>query len=189
MIDLCCAPPEFVEHKGRRYEIRTDFKIWIQLEKLMASNLAMEEKVVKMLSLCYVKELPPSFEVALLLLSDFYCAGIEQDAQGEKLGAESTRLYDFTYDAELFYAAFLEQYGIDLISSDLHWWKFLALFRSLSQNTRLFSVLSWRAADLSDISDERQKEYIRKMKRLYRLPKAKSAFSDDSEIAELISAI
>jgi hypothetical protein len=189
MIDLCCAPACYVEYEGECYRIRTDFKIWIQFEKTLLSDLADEVKIVELLSLCYVKELPPNLFEALRLLIKFYGCGAENVGQGERIESEKERIYDFTYDAELFYAAFLEQYGIDLLESDLHWWKFLALFRSISPDTRLFKVLSWRAAKLSDISDSKQKDYIKRMKRLYRLPKNSLAKKDDADIAELISEL
>ena len=189
MMDLCCTPACYVEYCGKRYRIRTDFKIWIQFEKTLLSDLADEIKIVELLSLCYVKELPPSLFDALRLLIEFYGCGTDSGGQDERVEGEKERIYDFSYDAELFYAAFLEQYGIDLLKTDLHWWKFLALFRSISPDTRLFKVLSWRAAKLSDISDSKQKDYIKRMKRLYRLPKNSLAKKDDTQIAELISEL
>lgn len=189
MINLCCAPADYVEHNGKRYKIRTDFKIWLQFEKTILSDLSDVQKIVEILSLCYKNELPPSLFDAIRLLMEFYGCGVNGGKGSELAETEKERIYDFSYDAELFYAAFLEQYGIDLLKTDLHWWKFLALFRSISSDTRLFKVLSWRAAKLSDISDPKQKEYIKRMKALYRLPKNSLLKKNDGEIAELISAL
>ena len=44
----------------------------------------------------------------------------------------------------MIYAAFLQQYNIDLIDvEELHWWKFLALLKGLN-GTKLDDVMKWR---------------------------------------------
>ena len=42
--------------------------------------------------------------------------------------------YSFAQDAPYIYAAFKEQYGIDLTEVEMHWWKFMALFESLNED-------------------------------------------------------
>jgi len=50
---------------------------------------------------------------------------------------------DWLIDSEYIYAAFMQQYGIDLIAADLHWHSFLALFNGLME-TRLNEIMSTR---------------------------------------------
>ncbi len=186
MIDFKYEMPEYVEYDGVRYGINTDFRVWINLEKIFYSDTSWTEKMVELFILCYKDSLPPNAETAMRLLVDFYCGGNNSFVNDRKKRGSHIRVYDFEYDAELFYAAFIQQYGIDLTKEKLHWWKFLALFRPLAQDTKLFSVMQWRAIDLSDISDKNRKEHFKKLKSIYRLP---SRYSEDidAELAEVIS--
>lgn len=186
MIDFKFEMPEYVEYKGIQYGIKTDFRVWINLEKIFYSDMPWIQKVVEIFALCYKDSLPPNAETAIRLLVDFYCGGNCAIARNKGQKSSGLRVYDFEQDAELFYAAFMQQYGIDLTKEKLHWWKFLALFRSLAQDTKLFSVMKWRAMDLSEITDKRQKDYYKKLKRIYRL-KSHHLGSEDGELAEVIS--
>lgn len=187
MINLTCGLPAFVEYGGTRYDIYTDFRVWIRLEHILLSKeMAAEEKAVEMMRLCYCSKLPPDAETAVRLLVRFYCGGNNSEQRGSaKRG--SAAIYDFQHDAELFYAAFLEQYGIDLTKDKLHWWKFLALFRGISENSRLYQAMRWRAMDLSGVSDQRQKRFYRKMKQIYRLPDLRNRAEADGDLAETLS--
>lgn len=187
MIDLTSALPAFVEYGGARYDIYTDFRVWIRLEQILLSReMAAEEKTIEMMRLCYCRKLPPDAETAVRLLVWFYCGG-KNPRLRERERRGRGAIYDFQYDAELFYAAFLEQYGIDLIKDGLHWWKFLALFRGISENSRLYQAMRWRAMDLSGVSDQKQKRYYRKMKQIYRLPDLRNSEEADGDLAEALS--
>lgn len=53
-------------------------------------------------------------------------------------------LLDFKIDSDLIYAAFLQQYGVDLIDvPELHWHKFLAMLNGL-RGTKLDEVIGYR---------------------------------------------
>jgi len=54
-------------------------------------------------------------------------------------------VFDFREDAGRLYAAFVQAYGIDLTSVDLHWWQFVELFKSLPDDTMLKRVIEIRA--------------------------------------------
>ena len=180
--------PDFVELDGKQYEIHTDFRVWLYIDKLLLSaDVSPAAKAAKMLSLCYKRRLPPDASAAVRLLLQFYSGGVRKENTKKKPRGNGKRIYDFEQDAELFYAAFLECYAIDLTEAKLHWWKFLALFRALDGNCRLCEVMRWRAADLSQISDKRQKEFYRKMKRIYRLPERRSSEEADAALAEILA--
>lgn len=66
---------------------------------------------------------------------------------GESFGG---KILDYEIDADLIYAAFYEQYGIDLLATDshghvvqIHWHIFLALLSGL-HNTKLNEVMNCR---------------------------------------------
>lgn len=186
-MNLVNPPPDFVEFCGERYAIHTDFRIWMYVDKLLLSqDISPAAKAAKMLSLCYRDKLPPELFAATELLLDFY-GGKQKSERAEKRVRSGKRLYDFEQDAELFYAAFLQQYGMDLTKEALHWWKFLALFRGLGKDCKLCEVMSFRAVDLSQIADPRQKSFYRSMKRCYRLDNETDGAEADEALAELLS--
>ncbi|MBR5157922.1 MAG: hypothetical protein IKW59_09175 [Clostridia bacterium] len=186
MIYLKKEMPDYVVYEGERYMINTDFRVWINTENILYSELPWFEKIIELFKLCYKDNLPPDANVAFKLLINFYCGGSEVYAENKIQQGTFFRVFDFEFDAELIYAAFMQQYRIDLTEEELHWWKFLALFRSVGQDTKLFSVMQWRAMDLSVISDKNQKEHYRNLKRIYRLPSRRLG-DGDSELAEMIS--
>ena len=186
MIDFKKNMPDYVEYEGARYGINPDFRVWINTESILRSDIPWFEKVIELFKLCYKDNLPPDANAAFRLLIDFYCGGKVENTENKVQKGTSARVFDFEADAELFYAAFMQQYGIDLTEENLHWWKFLALFRSVSQDTKLFSVMQYRAMDLSEFTDKRQKDYYRKLKRIYRLPN-RHLSDEDGELAEMIS--
>ena len=100
---------------------------------------------------------------------DFYSTEKLQKSN-KRSEKKSKRVYDFEIDSELIYAAFMQQYKIDLSTVDLHWWKFKALFNSLSEDTQFIKVVRYRSMDLSKIKDKDQKKFYREMKSFYRLP-------------------
>ncbi|MBQ3226049.1 MAG: hypothetical protein IJB48_03215 [Clostridia bacterium] len=168
MLSLVQDVPEAVECDGKEYPIRTDFRVWMEFEQILFSALPWQEKAVRMLVLCYAETLPDSLESALALLLDFYAGHPKRKSLPTEEKVRK-RIYDFTEDADMIYAAFLAQYHIDLTTENLHWWKFLALFHSLSAKSKLMQVIRIRALDLSRVSGS-EKNYYRRMKWLYRLP-------------------
>ena len=65
----------------------------------------------------------------------------------------------------------MTQYGIDLQDvEDLHWWKFRAMFNSLTNQCEFVKIMEYRSIDLKDDMPKEQKSFYRKMKRIYALP-------------------
>lgn len=164
-MSLLTSPlPEAVEVNGISYPIRTDFKIWLEFGDLAAD---IQKNYVNMLTACYTDRLPPSLNEALLALVRFYVGGFETHADG---GASRRPIVSFSADAEYIYSAYLSQYQIDLTAASMHWYQFMALFRSLDDSCRLSKIMEARAVNLGSIKDKNLKSYYRKMKRAYRLP-------------------
>lgn len=63
--------------------------------------------------------------------------------QPSEKGAE--RIMDYTQDADLIRAAFLQCYGINLYRDQLHWFEFSALLASMPDGSRYSEILSIRA--------------------------------------------
>ena len=109
--------------------------------------------------------------------------GCEAEPDPEPGGAEKGRgsetggrpLFSYEQDGGLIYAAFLEQYGLDLTEvRGLHWWKFRALFEGLRGDCFFRQVVSWRATPLSDKMTKEERALLRSRKALYRLPDRRS---------------
>ncbi len=183
MIDVLTAPiPDFVMVDGEKYEINTDFRVWIKIEKTLSDKtISFADKLIEVFALAFVKKIPSDIEKTISAIAGFLAPF--SYARGKSKGGQSAPLFSFTYDGGLIYAAFLSEYGIDLGTKALHWWIFLSLFSSLN-SCKFTEVVKIRGINLSAIKDPYQKSQMRQMKRLYRLPNAQSDIS--SELDKLI---
>lgn len=164
--------PQSVTICEKEYPIRTDFKTWVEFDRLMTeSNLPLPEKIAKVCALCFVeKELPPNLAQTISALFSFYAAFLQKEEASSKAGGGGRRVLSFTKDAPYIYAAFLAQYNMDLLRENPHWFLFRALFASLNRRHKICEIMGYRARKLSDIKDKSQRAFYRKMKKLYQLP-------------------
>lgn len=173
LIDLV---PKKVEIEGIEYEINSDFRTSILFEMLIQDNdLSSEEKIINALELYYpVIPLYPNEAIEKILW--FYRCGKDVvTSNGSKNNSKSSKVYDFDYDDEYIYSAFLDQYKIDLQDIKyLHWWKFKAMFKALKEDNEIVKIMKFRSVDLKDVKDKSEKTYYRKMKNLYKLPSKKN---------------
>jgi len=78
----------------------------------------------------------------------------------------------------------MQQYNIDLQEIKyMHWWKFKALFNGLAENTEIVKIMGYRAVNLSKIKDKEQKNFYKRMKKIYALPDTRSQEEKESEFA------
>lgn len=170
LIDLV---PESVEIDGIEYEIRTDFRISILFEMMMQDEeLSNEEKILKALEL-YYPIIPDNVEEAIDKIKWFYRCGKDIVKSNNESHGESVKIYDYEYDDDYIYSAFLSQYNVDLQDiKHLHWWKFKAMFKSLNEDNKIVKIMQYRSIDLSEIKDKEQNAYYRKMKKLYKIPRS-----------------
>lgn len=166
--------PSSVSAGGRDYPVNTGFKTWVQFDFLMTeSDLPLPQKLAQVFQLCFVeKTLPPDLETALTALFDFYsCMSSAQKSGSEKKkDAPARRVLSFSHDAPFIYAAFLAQYGVDLVAENPHWFLFRAMFDSLGKEHKICDIMHYRSVKLSDVKDAKQRAFYRKMKGIYMLP-------------------
>ena len=166
------ALPKEVNLSGVRVPVRTNFRVWMQIEQLFGDpETTSKERVLGALALAY--EHPDELtdiQEAMKGLLWFYRCGQPRDPRmekkAEKVGVK--RIYDYDQDAELFYAAFMEQYHIDLTSCEMHWWQFKALFHGLSDDVLLVKVMGYRNMSLSEL-DSKTRQRIAQLQAQYRL--------------------
>ncbi|NFK78259.1 hypothetical protein FDA95_06545 [Clostridium botulinum] len=184
LIDLV---PTTIEIEGGEYEINSNFRVSILFELLMQDNSISEEnKIIQALQL-YYPVIPPNINLAVDKMLWFYRCGKDiLPSKGTGKG-KSTQIYNFEYDDDYIYSAFLDQYRIDLQDIEyLHWWKFKAMFKALREDNEIVKIMEYRSMDLSKIKDKEEKSYYRKMQELYKIPIAKDEKDKLEEINNIL---
>lgn len=172
LIDLV---PNTVEIDNEEYEINSDFRTSILFELLMQdSSIVDEDKIFIALQL-YYPVIPDDVNLAIDKILWFYRCGKDiRNQKGNGKGKSVTQIYSFEHDDDYIYAAFMDQYNIDLQDiKHLHWWKFKAMFKSLREDNEIVKIMGYRSMDLSKIKEKEQKAYYKKMKQLYEIPISK----------------
>lgn len=169
--------PEYVAIDDVEYKINTDYRISIMFEMMIQDNtLTRREKPLIALSL-YYPEIPHNTSKALQKIMWFYSCGktkskvTKQKTSKKEKSNASKQIYSFEYDAELIFAAYLGQYGVNLQRIDhLHWWEFKALFEGLNASNKIIEVMSIRNTEITKDMPKAEKERIRRLKEVYKLP-------------------
>lgn len=166
MIDLSKVKlPDCIEVAGSFFNIKTDFRSWLNFSRTVNTKGAVVDDV----DFIYTDKIPPAEnkkEAFEKLLAFFQ----PKNSLPRSTGIEETsgaKILDYEIDADLIYAAFYEQYGIDLLATDkhghaiqIHWHIFLALLSGLHK-TKLNEVMSWRSW-----TGETKTEYGKQMNKL-----------------------
>lgn len=147
---------------GISVPIDTDFRTWVQIWKIRESNKDGWKKAFAILTLAYPSEeyrqlLADNYEDALSKALDFLNRTLGNDTPERPLTRSEKRLrglrlLDWDYDASRVVADFAREYGIDLTDGDLtmHWWRFMALFNGLSDQSATMEAIAIRTADIDD---------------------------------------
>lgn len=181
--------PDWVKVGEKKYFIDTDFTTAIKFETLISDpSINAEQKIALILNLFYQEEIPDNIQDAIDAVYQFYSCGA--GGKGTKQAVKTKRIYDFEHDADYIYSAFMADYGIDLqeyikTGKTLHWWKFRAMFASLNESNLFCKIMGWRSADLRSLKGE-EKNFYRKMQKLYALPLPKSEQDKITEIDRIL---
>lgn len=185
--------PESVIIDGLKYPVNWDFKTMLRINIIL--NSESDDIAEQCLGLFY-GTIPVNIEEAADKLIWFYhCGEIAEDKtkeREEKKEDEKTHevykppVYSFEHDSSLIYAAFYEQYGIDLSETNMHWWKFKSLFDALGGNTLFAEVRKIRAIEIDANMSKAQQKYYREMKKIYALPLPESEQRMIDEITDAL---
>lgn len=186
---LSAALPKTVRVCGRELAVQTDFRAILALyETLLDDTRSEAVRALSALRRFYGDSLPRNLAAAAQAMHGFLAPQAEGETQECAADVKKTvRAPDFSFvtDAPYIYAAFLEQYGMDLLEvTHLHWHAFLALFSALSPTTRFGEIRAARAAVITADMPSAQKEYLRQMKKRFAL-KARA----DADTARLTDAL
>ena len=159
MLDLTKAKlPEAIEVSGTFYRIHTDFRYFIRLGQVLNEKNTTPTDFDFM----FIQEVPPNRIAGVKALVTFMNPPhpLPRKNKQEDSGAP---VLDYILDADLIYAAFMQQYHIDLSVEPLHWHCFSALLAGL-RDTKLNDVIGFR---LWENTSGKRDEYTRAMQRLH----------------------
>ena len=127
-------------------------------------ELTMAEKTAIMIQNLY-QDLPENMELAAKMATKFLNGGSDSEEETSDI-----RVYSFSKDANLIYAAFRQTHGIDLSTASLHWFEFLALFMDLGSETTFCSLVSLRKRVKTGKATKDERAAAREMGDVFDIP-------------------
>lgn len=135
---------------GVECPIHWDFRTVLRCQKILqdAGRELTEDEMTRLLRLFYGQYTWYTEEHFDKMLWFFSC-GREPERKHfprKIAGINSKQAFDFEVDADLIYAAFIQQYGIDLQTEEMHWWKFMILLEiseEIQDSRRSWSTGHW----------------------------------------------
>lgn len=191
---IASSLPYTVNVGGVAVDINTGHRAGVKFTSVLEdSSLSDEDKLSRALGI-YYHDRDVSRHGATALIEAalaFYsydpsaCYGKTKSALSKGGGRprKSKQLISYAKDDALIYVAFLQQYGIDLAESEIHWHKFRALIDGLTEDTQLVKVMRYRSIKLGDVSTEERKFY-RDMQEFYSLEQISDAEAEQLSALE-----
>jgi hypothetical protein len=168
--------PTAVEVDGVAYKINTDFRNAIRVMLAFEDDeLTFNEKQMILLGNLY-PEVPENVQGALEQGGKFLSGGKTDEPTDEPL-----RLYSFSKDADLIFAAFQQTHRIDLETAKLHWWKFLALFSDLGGDTTFCQLVGLRKRLKTGKATKEEREEARDMEDIIEIPEPDDRTLEEKE--------
>lgn len=183
------ALPDFVTVGKVKYKVHTDFRIWMEFDRILHQrDIETKDKIMMIFKLCLenkrCKILPEEVTEMMEALKLFYlCGKEEKSVKMEK----KERVLDFAEDSGYIYSAFLAQYGIDLLSIPyMHWYVFFALLDGLEDEREIIKIMRFRLAKPEKEQNPEKIKYLKRMKEFYALPDTRTEREKEEEIANIL---
>ena len=145
--------PKSVTVNGTECPVAFDFRTILKCYEIQSGKTELSQgELLKILLLFYRKQKIFSEEHVEKMFWFFSCGREKETKRFPRkiAGVNDKQPFDFEKDAELIYAGFVQQYGIDLQTENMHWWKFMILLENLGSDTRLNRVIEYRTIDTSE---------------------------------------
>lgn len=156
---------------GIEQPIYTDFRNCLSTMLAFEDmTLTIQEKYEVLLRNLYVDLVPEditpdTLEQALWFLN----AGAEDDEKEDD--KKNLRLFSFSQDANLIYAAFKQTHQVDLQTvKNLHWWSFLAMFMDLGAETAFCNLVALRKRVKTGKADKYERAVAKEMGKAFEVP-------------------
>ncbi len=186
---LTDALPDFVAVKNVKYKVLTDFRIWMEFDRIIhQKDISAKDKIMMILRLCLdgeqSKVLPENVMEIMESLKIFYFCGKENKVTGT---GKKEKAFDFSEDSGYIYSAFLTQYGIDLLSIPyMHWYVFYALLEGLEDSREFIKIMRFRLCEPEKEKNSEKRKYLKRMKAFYALSDTRSEREKEEEIADIL---
>lgn len=181
--------PKRIKIKKHKYRILTDFRDWITFE-LIINNPEIDNitKQLTILDTMIIDSiLPEDIEGVINALFSFYFLNKERK-KVETKEKESEVPYSYEQDWNYIYAAFMQQYSIDLFQTKMHWFKFKSLFDNLNDTTQFMKIVGYRTINISNIKDKEMRQMYINLKNQYALSGIKKVRKSAKEIEAQVLA-
>ena len=187
MIDLSKDLPDTITVDGKSYLVNTDFRVWLSFSVAIDND----ELTVNDIAKLFVNDLANIFITSQESFIKAIMQFLSNPNNIPRCSGNDERIIDYLEDSEFIYASFMEAYGIDLCTVNMHWHQFKALFIGLPDNSKYKQILAMRCADLKD--KRKPEEIARENKRAWALPLSKKEKEEEEKkerrIAELLGEI
>lgn len=176
---LLTPPPEELEISGEAYKINSDFRVVLRFCELQRDPRIYDRHKGYMSLKMFFQVMPHDTKAAFERIGWFIACG--RDVQGQRKSRRND--FDFGFDAGLIYASFMADYGLDLSTVRLHWWRFSALLAGLSEGSILRQVINLRNRS-EDGLNPAARDALREAKKAWALP-----VFQDKRSADLTAAL
>ncbi len=159
--------PDCITLFGTEYPVYTSFKNWVKIACILENEGGVSPSAVaEILKLCYRKTLPPNQVSAILGVYSF----LNRDTDfSVSPGKKKEKICSFFQDGDVIYSAFYSKYGIDLEKSDMHWYKFCALFENLADDNPFRTLMKIRTCDVRQIKNPDARRRMNALKARYEI--------------------
>lgn len=185
---------DVIEYKGRRIRLRLFFDVVLRAFELLEDDEFTETEKWAMLPYIFAEDkedingLSRDERVTLVkaIFDNFIREPAEAapgDNQQQSQSTTEEEIFDFQQDAEYIYASFLFDYKLDLFEQQgkLHWRKFQALLKGLSEESKFSKIIEIRTMKEPKEGEERKR--IKELKQIYALKK--KPVDEEAAIKEL----
>jgi len=168
--------PTSLTINGQDYKIKSDFRTALKIILAFEdSELAGVEKSILFYDLLYIDK-PEDVMQALQQGTWFLNGGKDEENE-----SDGPRVFSWEKDANLIFAAYQQTHGIDLEASNMHWWKFLALFMDLGGDTAFCNLDGLRRRVKTGKATKEEREVARQMGDYFIIPEIDDRTPDEIE--------
>ena len=144
--------PNAIIVDGSPFLINTDFRVWIKFSEMVKSGKVKADD----LEFLFVKEMP---------LVDFSKEILEffenKNSVPRQRESSTDAVIDYIIDGEYIVSSFMQAYGIDLTTCDMHWHLFKALLVGLPNDTKMKEIISMRSWKKSTKKEEQIRQELK----------------------------
>lgn len=173
MISFTAGLPRSITIGGEAYAINTDYRIMANFEMKIANadmsdRTAFAKILSETVSALFIDV--PHADAQQIIEGVLWYYRCENEPRKTSVTPRSNkRYYDYSEDSDYIYAAFMQQYGDDLLTSKMHWWEFRAKFMALTEATEFVKIMQYRGTDTSKIKCREERSRIKKLQERYAL--------------------